>query len=186
MARMTKRRQIREQMGTSVKTIKQKRKRKPMTEEQKAAAVERLAKARAARQANQGPPKNVHPDVLALSDDDTLSLKNVREWIKTQKEMLASVRGDVRADVKGALARKTSIEGYIRNLDRYIRDGVYADLFYGEHQQNQLRLNSVRMAYDEDGNIKRSFGVFYADLNGVYIGPGKIKVNGVIQECEDV
>jgi hypothetical protein len=100
--------------------------------------------------------------------------------------MLTSVRGDVRADVKGALARKTSIEGYIRNLDRYIRDGVYADLFYGEHQQNQLRLNSVRMAYDEDGNIKRSFGVFYADLGGVYIGPGKIKVNGVIQECEDV
>ena len=41
------------------------KKRKPMTPEQKAAAVERLAKARAARQAaNPSQPKNVCKEVL--------------------------------------------------------------------------------------------------------------------------
>ena len=48
-----------------------KKKRKPMTEEQKQAACERLAKARAAR-----PPaktSSIHHSVLARPDDDMLS-----------------------------------------------------------------------------------------------------------------
>ena len=66
------------------------RKKRAMTEEQKAAAVERLAKARAAKKSkNPQGPKNVHPTVLQRPDDDILSLKNVREWIKHNKEMLS-------------------------------------------------------------------------------------------------
>ena len=61
-----------------------KRKRKPMTPEQKAAAAERLVKARAAK----APAKNesIHPSVLSLDDDNTFSVKNVKSWIKTQKD----------------------------------------------------------------------------------------------------
>ena len=52
-----------------------KKKRKPMTPEQKAAAAERLAKAREAK----GPIqyKNVSPDVIALPDDHFLSSINL-------------------------------------------------------------------------------------------------------------
>ena len=48
------------------KNIKRPKKRKPMTEEQRQAAAERLAKARAAK----GPIeyKNIHPEVVALPD----------------------------------------------------------------------------------------------------------------------
>ena len=55
------------------------RRRKPMTEEQKAAAAERLAKAREIR-AKKNPPqlKGVHPDVLAIPEEDTFSYKNVK------------------------------------------------------------------------------------------------------------
>jgi len=170
MARRTKKMQIREQMGSNIKPIKKKRKRKPMTEEQKAAAAERLALARAKRAETSGPAKNIHPDVAMLPDDDPLSLKNVRNWIKTQKELLASARVSLRQNVKGAEALVAKHEGYINNLKRYIRDGVYTDLFYGEHQQSKVNLRSVVPAYDKDGNIKRSFGVYYADLGHVYTG----------------
>ena len=67
-----------------------KKKRKPMTEEQKVAAAERLAKAREAK----GTPKhkNIHPSILAKPDDHFISLKKVRQWIKTQKGIASSER----------------------------------------------------------------------------------------------
>lgn len=180
--------QIREQIaaerGTTVK--KTRRRRKPMTEEQKKAAAERLAKAREARQAKSGPPKNVHPEVLALPDEDKLSLKNVRSWIKTQKDLLAAARRDERANVKGATAKVARHEGYIRSLERYIKDGVYTDMFWGEHQQNKMKQVCIVNAYDKDGNIKRSAGVYYSDLGGTYVGPGKIERNGQIEEVDYV
>jgi len=185
MARKTKRMSIREQMGSTVKTVKPKRKRKPMTDEQKAAASERLAKARAARLEKQGGPKNVHPDVLKLNDEDPLSAKSVRDWIKTQKELLSTARAEVRSDVKGAAARVSSSEAYIRNLERYIREGVYVDMFYGEYQQSRVRYKSFAYAYDKAGNIKRSYGVFYPDLGGVYISDGKIERDGVIEDINN-
>jgi len=155
-----------------------------MSEEQKAAAVERLAKARAARLEKQGGPKNVHPDVLALDDDDALSLKNVRSWIKTQKDLLSAAKQELRASAKGAVAKVARIEGYIRNLERYIKNGVYLDMFYGEHQQSRVKTYCVTMAYHPDGTPKRSYGVYYSDLGGVYVSDGKIEVDGKIVEYE--
>ena len=60
---------------------KPKKKRKPMTEEQRKAAAERLAVARAKKAPSQN--TSIHPSVLALPDDHYLSYKNVKGWIKT-------------------------------------------------------------------------------------------------------
>lgn len=187
MARKSKLEQARKEIAkkSNVKPVKTKRKRKPMTEEQRQAAAERLAKARKKKMAAQGGPKNVHPDVLALPDDDKLSLKNVRNWIKTQKDLLSAARADLRSNVKGAEAKVAYHEGYIRNLERYIRDNTYCDLFYGEHQEHKIRQTCVALAYDKNGNIKRSFGVYYSDIGGTWIGNGKIEVDGKVVDFED-
>lgn len=187
MARKSKIDQVREEMSktSKTKTVKTRQKRKPMTDEQKVAAAERLAKARAKKQVSQGDPKGVHPEVLALPDDGSMSLKNVRQWIKTQKELLSSARSDLRANIKGAESRVASHEGYIRSLERYIRDGVYCDMFYGEHQQYRVRLVCVAPSYDKDGNVKRTYGVFYSDIGGTWIGNGKVEVNGEIVDIDN-
>ena len=53
--------------------VKIRKKRKPMTPEQRAAAGERLAKARAKRQAANPPQyKYIHESVLARGEDDPL------------------------------------------------------------------------------------------------------------------
>jgi hypothetical protein len=185
MARKSKKLEMREQFAKERGPVKKvRKKRKPMSEEQKAAAVERLAKARAARLEKQGGPKNVHPDVLALDDDEALSLKNVRSWIKTQKDLLSAAKQELRASAKGAVAKVARIEGYIRNLERYIKNGVYLDMFYGEHQQSRVKTYCVTMAYHPDGTPKRSYGVYYSDLGGVYVSDGKIEVDGKIVEYE--
>ena len=122
--------------------VKIKRRRKPMTPEQKAAAVERLAKAREAK----GPAQhqNIHPEVLARPDDHFLSLKNVRSWIKSNKEQLSSLRGEVRRDVKGAKSRFHSVEGYIRHMQHYLKHGDWIDNAYGEHQEKSVRWKTIK------------------------------------------
>lgn len=145
-----------------------KKRRKPMSPEQKAAAVERLAKARAARQANAGPPKNVDEYVLSLDDDHPFSLKNIRQWIKTQQDLRTEYRKAVRQNEKGAIAKLADCEAYIRNLDKYIRDGVYVDMKYGEYQESNIKYRCIKPSYDKKGNPKYSHGVFYQDLGYVY------------------
>ena len=96
------------------------RRRKPRTEEQKAAAAERLAKAREIR-AKKNPPqlKGVHPDVLAIPEEDTFSYKNVKGWIKANKEKLPELNRQARANVKGAIAQRESISSYVRSMENY-------------------------------------------------------------------
>ena len=122
--------------------VKIKRRRKPMTPEQKAAAVERLAKAREAK----GPAQhqNIHPEVLARPDDHFLSLKNVRQWMKSNKEQLSSLRGEVRRDVKGAKAKFHSVEGYIRHMQHYLKHGDWIDNAYGEHQEKSVKWVTIK------------------------------------------
>jgi hypothetical protein len=150
----------------SDKTLPKKRKtRKPMSAEQKKAAGERLAIARAKR-AKENPPeyKSIHPDVLAKGDEHPWSHINVKKWIKTQKELLSIARSDVRRKVKGAEARVSSTSGYIRNLELYLRSGIYTDLFWGEHGQNRCKTVCLVMAYHSDGTPKRSVGTWYPDI----------------------
>ena len=144
---------------------KPRKRRKPMSPEQKAAAAERLRLAREKR-LKENPPeyKSIHPDVLKHSEDHPWHHLKVKEWIKTQKSMLQSERANKRANVKGAIAKVAEIEGYIRNLESYLKTGIYTDLFWGEYQQNKCRRVCLVMAYYPDGMPKRTVGVWYPDI----------------------
>ena len=126
-------------------TVKKfKKPRKPMSVEQRIAATERLAKAREKR-LRENPPqyKNIAKEVINLPDDHILCLKNIRKWIKTQKELLAVERKAVRDNIKGAISRAASIEGYIRNCEYYLKHGDWCDDFYGEYQEKRVRWKRV-------------------------------------------
>ena len=145
------------------------KRRKPMTTEQKAKAAESLAKARAAREKNNPPEhKSIHPIALARPEDDPFYFRKVQQWIKTQKDLLGAARKELRLGLKGSEARVANHQAYIRNLERYLRDGEYTDDFYGEYGQNKIKWKCVKPAYDKHGNIKRTHGVFYSDLGGVW------------------
>ena len=118
--------------------------RRKMTEEQKAAATERLRVAREKR-LRDNPPKyaNVHPSVLAKPDDHALSRKKVVQWIKTQKSLLSAERGNVRRKVKGAIAKVADHQGYIRNMETYLRGGDWCDDFYGEYMEKRIKWKVV-------------------------------------------
>jgi hypothetical protein len=142
-----------------------------MTPEQKAAAVERLAKAREKR-LRENPPKykNIDPSVLARGEDDPFYFRKVQGWIKTQKELLSTARQGLRRKEKGAEARVANHQAYIRNLDTYLRSGLYVDDFYGEMGEHKIKWRCVAPAYDSEGMVKRTHGVFYNDIGTVYTG----------------
>lgn len=141
------------------------RKKRKMTPEQKAAAVERLAKAREKRlKANPPEYKNIADSVLALPEDHPLSMQKVKQWIKTQKDLLAAEKRSVRSDPKRGEAKTLAISGYINNMEAYLRHGDWQDLFWGEYAENKMGHVCTHPSYDKNGEIQRTVGVYYKDL----------------------
>ena len=153
---------------------KVRKKRKPMTEEQKAAAAERLEKARAVRAAKNPDygMTGIHESLRDLPDDYPITPKKVKQWIKTQKELASMERRNEKKNVKGATARKTSHEAYVRNLQKYLKDGDYVDTFYGEHQDKIISNRCFAQAYywegPKKGQPKFDVGTYYPLLGTVY------------------
>ena len=156
------------------KKKKVRKKRKPMTEEQKQAAAERLEKAREARAAknpNYG-QSGIHESLRDLSDDAPINPKKVKKWIKTQKELAAAERRNEKSGIKGATDRRSSHEAYVRNMQKYLRDGDWIDLFYGEHQEKKIGYICRAQAYywegPKRGEPKFNVGTYYPLLGTVY------------------
>ena len=151
-----------------------KKKRKPMSEEQKAAAVERLAKARE-KKASADPSYgkgNVHKSLWDLSIDHQLHPDKIKKWMKTQKELASSERANVKKDIKGSIAKLADHEGYVREMQSYLKHGDWTCMFYGEYQEKKIRSRNVRLGYywygPNIGKPKRDIGTFYPDLGMVW------------------
>ena len=153
-----------EKLGLNTERKKIRRTRK-MTEEQKQAARDRLAKARA----NRGPSQNklIAESVRNLPEDNPLSLKSVRSWIKENKELLNSIRDFQNSKDWKERNKFLRVQTYISNLESYLRDGVYRDYFYGSQMQNKILIKVTHMAYYRDGTPKRTIGYMYPDI-GIY------------------
>lgn len=159
------------------------KKRKPMTPAQRAAAIARLEVAREKRM-KENPPeyRSVHPDVLALDEDATLSMKNVKAWIKTQKGLVSKYKKEDRQGVKGALAKSISAQGYVAQMMGYLSSGMWNSMVYGEYGQMPMKfavINKAHLAYDSNGNVKRTVGVWYCDIGEEWTKEMEEKAKGV-------
>jgi hypothetical protein len=119
--------------------------------------LDKMAKVRAAKK----PPayKNIHEDVKNLPDDNTLSVKNVKEWEQHNKERVKAVKYKIRRMDKGK--EKTLLERelgnrevYLANIARYLDTSVWLDLFYGKDQEHKTKWRTLANAYDSEGFIK--------------------------------
>ena len=119
--------------------------------------LDKMAKVRAAKK----PPayKNIHEDVRDLPDDNTLSVKNVKEWEKHNKERVKELKYKIRRLDKGK--EKTLLERelgnrevYLMNIARYFDTSVWLDMFYGKDQEHKTQWRTIAYAYDDEGYIK--------------------------------
>ena len=118
---------------------------------------DRMAKARAAKKP--AAYKNIHPDVKNLPDDNTLSLKNVKEWEKHNKERVKDMKYKIRRMDKGKdrILLEREVENrtvYLANISRYLDTSIWLDLFYGKDQEQTTRYKTLSYAHDKEGYIK--------------------------------
>ena len=147
MPKQTKRelekQKIRDELGIKAPK-KPRKKRKPMTEEQRAAAVERLAKARAAK----GPPKNtsVHPDVLSLHEDHPLAYAKVKEWLAYNKDHLKSIKHQATSKDSKERMEFQTVQNYVKNLGTYLKEKGGCDHRYGMMMEHKMEWVTVHPA----------------------------------------
>jgi len=146
--------------------------RKQLSEERKQELRDQLTKARSKKKTAEY--KNVHPSVLQKPDDDPLSLKSVKKWIKHNKEKASAYLTNSRR--RGATPKQSIIDkihsenakAYIRYMEYYLKSGTWVSMFMGEDEELKTQWKCVAMAYESDGTPKRSKGVFYPDINAVW------------------
>ena len=147
--------------------------RKKLSEERKQELRDQLTKARSKKKTAEY--KNVYPSVLAKPDDDPLSLKSIKKSIKHNKEKAAAFLTNSRrrgTTPKQSIADKInadSAKAYIRFMEHYLRTGDWISDFMGDDEEKKTQWKCVAMAYHEDGTPKRTKGVWYPDINAIWV-----------------
>ena len=160
-------------MASSQAKNKKPRKKRFLTPDQQEAAAKRLEAAREKRLRDNPPAyKSVHPDVLALTPDDHLNVNSVKLWIKHQQDLFKEHKQDYKKGEKGAYGAMISTDTYIKNMQAYLRTGVWLDNTWGKKRENKVMAVCEHVAYYHEGKnkgfIKRSQNTYYKDLGRVY------------------
>ena len=154
------------------KKVKPIRKKQNLTNAQKEAQKIRLEKMRAKRKVPEY--KNVHKYVLALDDEEPYSFKNVKVWIKHNKELVSMLTAQARnkemppKDKQQALMQADDKKAYIRYIEHYIKTGDWIGMFSGQNEMKKVIPKVVAMAYYPDGTPKRTVGYWYPDIESVW------------------
>ena len=128
--------------------------RKPMTAEQKAAASERLAKARAKKKPAKG---KTHHWVVYDEKKCFKPLPDVLGWLKEAKEQAYSSKKDMSRFKDGGKEWTKASDsyiywyGYVNDINWYLRHGDWISNNYGSGQQNKTKWVTVVPAYYPDG-----------------------------------
>ncbi len=146
--------------------------RKKLSEERKQQLRDQLEAAR--KKKAPAEYKNISPIVLAKPDDDPLSVKSIKGWIKHNKEKASAYLTNSRrrgASPKQSIADKIhaeSAKAYIRFMEHYLKTGDWTCDHRGQDEEKRTQWKCVAMAYNEDGTPKRSKGVYYPDIGMVW------------------
>ena len=146
--------------------------RKQLSEERKQELRDQLTKARSKKKSAEY--KNVYPSVLAKPDDDSLSVKSIKKWIKHNKEKASAYLTNSRrrgASSKQSIIdkiRSENVKAYIRFMEHYLRTGDWVSNYMGADEEMKTQWKCVAMAYHADGTPKRTKGVYYSDIKTVW------------------
>ena len=165
--RLTKKKPGRPRISKDDHRPKKKRTRN-ITEEQREALRQRMVEMRKKRKPAEY--KNIHHTVLTKPENDKLSMKNVKEWIKEAKEDAAAHaknargRGITPQIQQREMAMSESKKAYVRQMEHYLKTGDWIAQFMGAKENERSVWTCTAMAYNADGTPKRTVGVWYPDI----------------------
>jgi hypothetical protein len=136
--------------------------RRKLTDEEKKAASERLAKAREAR--GHDGRMGVHESIRDYPEDHYLHWKKVKQWIKSCELELKGMRHLKNSTKWQERSQHKDLEVYIYNMKKYLSGGVWLDFRYGEDREHKIKYRCLAKAYDDEDKVKRTIGVWYDDV----------------------
>jgi len=112
----------------------------------------------------------IHPSVLSRDSDDFLHIDKVKTWLEYWVSYVNENRKNIEtADRERKIAFNTA-ETYVVNMRNYIRTGVWTDNRYGEKREGKVLVVCKALAYNSEGEVKRSKGTWYPDIQTVWDG----------------
>ena len=76
--------------------------------------------------------------LLSMSEDHSIHYLQVLKWIDHNKYLVSEYRKQERNNIKGAIAKRVSCEGYIRLMRHYLKHGDWVSDFYGEEEESKV------------------------------------------------
>ena len=73
-----------------------------------------------------------------MSKDHPIHYLKVLEWIAYNQLLITEYRKQEKQNIKGAIAKRASCEGYIRHMRHYLKHGDWIDNFYGQDQEGKV------------------------------------------------
>ena len=105
----------------------------------------------------------IHPSLNDLDDDHHLHPTKVKSWLESWKKILSSSKKSDELTKEQAIAQT-----YVYNMQAYLKTGVWLDSRFGEKRENVIVPVCTSLAYDKNGLVKRSEGVFYKDIGRIW------------------
>ena len=85
----------------------------------------------------------IRKELYELPKDATFQVYKILEWIKHNQEVSRSLNREVRMNTKGAIAKRSMRDGYIKDMRHYLRTGDWISLFYGKDMQNLTKYRVI-------------------------------------------
>lgn len=105
----------------------------------------------------------IHPSLLDLDEDSELHPSKVKAWISQWKKLASTTKKN-----EPPTREQVDAQTYVYNMQIYLKSGVWLDSHFGERRNKKIAPVCLTLAYDKDGLIKRSEGVYYRDIKRVW------------------
>lgn len=110
----------------------------------------------------------IHPKLQEMDEDEDLHPTKVKEWIRYWSDYAkANKKHDDSKDWKARLDLQTA-RNYVSNMNTYLRTSIWVDERWGKLRENKTVWVCVVPAFDKDGLMKRTKGVYYPDIQAVW------------------
>ena len=113
---------------------------------------------------------SIHPSLMELDEDAELHPTKVKQWIKYWNDYIKSNKKmEESNDWKQRLDYQTA-KNYVSNMNSYLKSSIWVDSRFGQLREKKITQVCVVPAYDRDGLMKRTVGVYYPDIGQIWNG----------------
>ena len=117
---------------------------------------------------NQEP--QIHPTVSSRDPEDFLHPDKVKKWLDYWTAFIKENSKNIETASRERRIAFQTANTYVWNMRNYLRTGTWSDDRFGEKREGKVMVVCKALAYNAAGEVKRSKGTWYPDIQAVWEG----------------